>query len=630
MSFSHAFANQVEWHNIRDGAFIIEPHTNDILNIEWSPAWLTDANSDELYLINSNGELVENIYIPKNNSKGKHSIAINNKDGAYRLIVPGYSFRSFNISHSSQTTSLFEPNKLHFSLDIQPQSVFYFKSLKNSKVIFSGKYYSGANKIFLQRLSDNLTLHLYLSNHSDYSIYDSLKLPLSENDQLWKVSFNNTGKISFWLDGSENLFSLNKENLDPKKPLKAYTRISLTGETVGLAPDIGVALPYVNPPDNSHNLIKSFNLKSANFYSLVDVITKKPERELQFRALYLDKFNIKNNITLLAGNHRKAVLKANAETLNGLTKWVEDTLLLDSSAKHYIAFADEPNLNYSSYNEFSSYFESMLTHLKSIPNVYDSGIQVAIPASSRFLDGPFRPSAHTRLGIDWSQRLLTKHSTDIQAIAWHEWMIRNLYSTRRYQDSIKAAAQLVGLNNNGRPNKALLIDQTNISSGSTLSPYEQDTHYAALWWASVIINASQTGLLDMLNWFQIADDPNHMKGLLSISDSDQFSLKPVGKAHIFLNEKWLKNVKKLDNSSFEVDVLYTQEKNDHQLIGVNKSTREHWLSVDLNTTCPPNINVKVFDKNSNIYNVSSSCSSGTLNFKIPEQSIFKVLSENMK
>lgn len=621
--FHPAFASQVHWQSIRDGSFLVFPENEDTLSIEWKDAWLSNANDEEIYLINNNGELTKKVKINKNSSSGKYQIHIIKKNAPYKLIIPGYSFRNYKVSHSKETHSLFEPNKLHFSVDIPHQAIIYFKSPKNAEVTFSGKYHSGVRKITLQRLSDNLTINLNLKNHSDYPKFDSTQLPSSATDEIWQVSFSNSGKIAFWLDGAKNLFALAPTQLDPVSLPVAQTQIVLTGLASGFSPDIGVALPYITPPSHSLALLDSLHIKAASFYSFVDVITKNLEREQEFRSLYDQRFKIKNNITLLAGTHRKAVLEANTETLNGLTLWTEDSLRLDPTANHYIAFADEPNLNFSSYQEFSNYFSSMLSHLKGLPNITQSGIKVAVPASARFLDGPFRSSAQSRLGIDWTKRLLAEHDSDIQAIAWHEWMTRNLYATRRYQDSINAAAKLVGLDGNGRPQKALLIDQTNISSGNSVSPYEQETQYAALWWASVIINASQTGLLEMLNWFHIADELDHQKGLIAVSEQGELRLKPVAKAHAFLTKDWLKEVKKVENSSFELDILHSQDNDRNQLIGVNKSTRKHQLNIHLTQSCPTALQLSIFDAESVIHDTEYNCIGNTLSFNLPKHSIFK-------
>ena len=143
-----------------------------------------------------------------------------------------------------------------------------------------------------------------------------------------------------------------------------------------------------------------------------------------------------------------------------------------------------------------------------------------------------RDDAYRRRGIDWAARLLKQHAEDIDAIAWHEWMVRNLYATGLYSDTIRAAADLVGYDDKGRPLKVLLIDQTNISSGNSVSPYEQNTHFAALWWASVIIQSSSDGLLSMLNWFHVVDEADHQKGFFFLRN-DRLQAKPdyeIGRA----------------------------------------------------------------------------------------------------
>lgn len=625
-------ANELSWGDIRDGVITLYPKSNDTLNIAWRHAWISEANDEELYLLNNNGELVDKITIPRSSQSDNHNLILYDKDEAYQLIIPGYSFRNYTITHSENTISFFEPNKLHVSIEQNKDSKLYFTTPGASNASFSGKYYSGANQIKLERISDKRTLYLTLKQHENYSKYDSIQLPTSESDETWEVTFNKSGKISFWIDGSDNIFAKSIDNIHSKTAItdkvitkEANTKITLSGKTIGLSPYIGAALPYTEPAFENYQLLQSMNLKSTNYYSFVDSITRNPSREHGFRDIYANTFNISHSITLLAGSNRRAVLLFDDEARTGLSNWVNDTEYLHlTNNTNYIAFADEPNLNYRSYNDFSQYFNNMLSFLKNNhPNYKSFGIKVAIPASSRFLGGPFINASNQHIGIDWARRLLNEHNADIDAIAWHEWMIRNLYATRRYQDSIKAAASLVGLNNNGRPNKSLLLDQTNISSGNAVSPFEQETHYAGLWWASVIINSSQDGLLEMLNWFQLADDSGHHKGFISDSETGQPILKPVAHAHIFLTSKWLKNINEVKNSSFEIDVLHAQENDMQQLIGVNKSKRAHTLEIQLNEACPKNLTIRILDQNSKINQAQFTCHQNLINLKLPEQSIFK-------
>ncbi len=180
--------------------------------------------------------------------------------------------------------------------------------------------------------------------------------------------------------------------------------------------------------------------------------------------------------------------------------------------------------------------------------------------------------------------MLAEHEPLIDALAWHEWFIRDLRATEWYRYSVRQAADLVGYTPQGRPRKALLIDQTNLSSGNTVSPYEQETRFAALWWASVAIQASQDGLLDMLNWFLLADDDHHFKGLLKLEAGDRYSLRPVGQAMVFMLEHWGDQVLKLDNDAFEIDALAMRSGVRMNLLGVNKVARNQQVRFDLDGT----------------------------------------------
>jgi hypothetical protein len=168
----------------------------------------------------------------------------------------------------------------------------------------------------------------------------------------------------------------------------------------------------------------------------------------------------------------------------------------------------------------------------------------------------------------------------------------------------------------------LLLDQTNLSSGSSLSPYDQETHFASLWWASVVINSAQDGLLDMLNWFQAADEPNYPKGMVRVLGGDRFELKPVGLAQQFIRQHWLKNVMRLDNDAFEVDVLAMATEHQRSLLGVNKGARLQ--RVDLaGATCPLTKGALVyFGADSRSREGKFNCQDGRVSFDLPGQTLF--------
>jgi hypothetical protein len=218
--------------------------------------------------------------------------------------------------------------------------------------------------------------------------------------------------------------------------------------------------------------------------------------------------------------------------------------------------------------------------------------------------------------------LLAESGDKIDALAWHEWMIRDLLATRVYRDSVRKAAELVGLDAQGRPRKALLLDQTNMSSGASLSPYDQETHYASLWWASVIINASQDGLLDMLGWFQADDEPEYPKGMFRVLGENEFELKPVGLAQQFIRKHWLHDVMRLENDAFEVDVLAMSAGLQRSLLGVNKGSRLQRVSL-AGAECPLTQGLlRYFGADNRSRDASFKCLEGRISFDLPGETLF--------
>ena len=358
-------------------------------------------------------------------------------------------------------------------------------------------------------------------------------------------------------------------------------------------------------------------------YSFVDVLARQPDYESAFRRLYRERFAIHDDITLLAATGRRADLADDSESRQGLDAWLAASVALGDGGRHYLAFADEPNLNYARYEDFRAFFAKRLQQVEDYAGAREAGVRIAVPASSRLVNGPLAEHSAERRGLDWAKRLLDEFGPRIDALAWHEWMVRDLLATRVYRDQVRQAAGLVGLDQRGRPRKALLLDQTNLSSGSSLSLYEQDGHNGALWWASVAINASADGLLDMLNWFQAADEPEYPKGLLRVLGPRRFELKPVGLAQQFIQQHWLDEVVQLDNDAFEVDALAMARGPARSLLGVNKSARRQQVRLDAGARqCPAQPELTFFGPDHQPRKAELACRGGRLGFELPGQTIF--------
>jgi len=617
-----AFAASMRWGEIRDGSLYLQTDRPDSVTVRWTPAWQADANEEHLYLLDGQGKLQGERLIKASETRGTQSWALLPGAASYRLEIPGYSFRNYRVEHDEHTVALFEPAKVHFSAQTQNGDELYFKVAPGEHAVLAGKFHGGVNALQAQRVGDDKPLTLTLKPYRAYWQFDQLALPVSEREQVWRLRLQGSGKAAFWLDGTANRFAQTPQQLKPVREESGQIHLTLHDKILGRTPDLGIALPYVMPPASSHAVLDALKATAASYYSFVDVTAKNPHFEDAFRKAYQERFGIRQDITLLAGSQRQADLRADVQSNGGLDAWLAGTRALGGKGTHYIGFADEPNLNYLSFEQYRAIFASMARQVRSDPANARAGVRIAMPASSRLVNGPFADNAADKRGIDWARRLLGESAEQIDALAWHEWMIRDLLATRVYRDSVHRAAELVGLDAHGQPRKALLLDQTNMSSGSSLSPYDQETHYASLWWASVVINASQDGLLTMLNWFQAADEPQYPKGMIRVLGDERFELKPVGLAQQFIAQHWLHQVLWLENDGFEVDVLAMAGDEQRGLLGVNKGTRLQ--RVDLSgAKCPLNNGaLRYFGTDNRSRDAPFACRDGRVSFDLPGETLF--------
>jgi len=617
-------ARAQEWPGIRDGALYLRATRGDSLQVGWQPAWQAGANAEHLYLQAGDGRLLARRDIAADETSGRQRWTLAPEAGDLRLEIPGYSFRRYRVGHGSATASLFEPVKHHFSAELPGGTQLYFQVPAGARAVLAGKYHGGVEGLYAERLDDGHSLYLPLSRDGHYTHSDRLELPVSASGQVWRLRLRGRGKAAFWLDGCANLFAQHPEQLFSPELAPGRVNLELHGEVLGPAPRLGVALPYT--PPEAPELLARLAPRAANHYSFVNVMARNPRHEQRFRPLYLNGYGIGLDSTLLAQTGRRAVLAADATTRAGLAAWVEGMRRLGGGT-HYLSFADEPNLNYPDYPSFAGYFAAMLEQFAGIPGARAAGVRIAIPASSRLVNGPTSENASSRRGLDWARRLLAKHGERIDALAWHEWMVRDLRATGAYRDTVRQAAELVGLDRHGRPRKALLLEQTNLSSGNSVSPYEQQTGFAALWWASVAINASADGLLDMLNWFLATDDADHFKGMIGVAADGSYYLKPVGRAMAFMQQHWQEQVLRLDNDAFEVDVLAMRSGSQRVLFGVNKAPRRQEIRLggdlpDCSAQDPPRLQLLGAESGPSTGNLD--CTERPWRFSLPGETLFVI------
>ncbi|XXD91714.1 hypothetical protein J3P91_09075 [Pseudomonas sp. Z4-7] len=617
-----AHGASMQWAGIRDGSLYLQTDQPSTVTVRWVPAWQADANTEHLYLLDGQGRLAGERLVEAAQTRGEQQWPLRPGAASYRLEIPGYSFRRYAVEHDARTRALFAPAKVHFSAEAHDGDELYFKVAAGERAVLAGKFHGGVHALQARRVGDGKQLQLNLKPYRAYWQFDQIALPVADVEQTWRLHLQGNGKVAFWLDGSANLFAQDPAQLQPVRQDPGQTHLTLHDDVLGPTPSLGMSLPYVLPPPSAYAVIDTLKPRAATYYSFVDVTAAKADHEDAFRRLYQDRFGITRDITLLAGSQRKADLRADRTSSSGLQAWLDTTRALGGKSLHYLSFADEPNLNYPDFASFQQMFESLAAQVRANDANARAGVRIAMPASSRFTNGPLAENAADRRGIDWARRLLETSGDRIDALAWHEWMVRDLLATRVYRYSVRQAADLVGLDSQGRPRKALLLDQTNISSGSSLSPYDQETHYAALWWTSVAINASADGWLDMLNWFQSADEPQYPKGMVRVLENQRFELKPVGLAQQFIQQHWLDQVLRLDNDAFEVDALAMATGQQRSLLGVNKSIRAHQVSLQ-GAGCPqPGASLVYFGPDNISRNAPFNCKAGQVGFLLPGETVF--------
>ncbi len=611
-----------EWTGLRDGALHLRPVHADILQVAWLPAWQADANAERLFLQAGDGRLVGLREIAARETRGRQEWPLALADGDQRLEIPGYSFRHYRVSHADDTAALFEPAKVHFSAELPSGVALYFRVGAGERAVLGGKFHGGVHRLQLERRGDGLRLELPLVAHRRYAEVDRLELPVDGKEQLWRLRLDGSGKSAFWLDGTANLFAQRPEHLFSPAWAPGRVRLALHHEVIGPTPRLGVALPYT-PPD-SPELLAQLAPRAASYYSFIDVMARRPQHERAFRPLYLNQYGIDTDITLLSRSWRRPLLESDQTQADGLEAWIAGMRSLGGRGIHYLALADEPNLNFPDYDSFERYFSTTLTRVRQSPGAREAGVRIALPSSSRLTNGPSRDGAQERRGLDWAARLLAAHGQWIDALSWHEWMVRDLRATRVYRDNVRQAAQLVGLDAEGRPRKALLIGQTNLSSGNSVSPYDQETRFAALWWSSVAINSAQDGLLTLLNWFPAFDNPDHAKGMVGRTADGGYRLKPVGQSMVFMQRHWLDQVLRLDNDAFEVDALAMGSGKHRVLLGVNKAERRQEVEIQglaLPCDTPGRPSLVMFDEKERP-GAELDCEDSRWRFSLPAETLF--------
>ncbi|WP_250654725.1 hypothetical protein [Alkalimarinus coralli] len=577
------------WGSLRDGVLHVSQQQSKerSIPVSWKGTNIADAQNETLYWSSPKGMLLQRVAIPFSQPSGGTNLTIPAVKGDYRLDIPGYSFRKYVVNVPNTLPSVFEPAKLHFSAEVPNTVKLYFQVPANKRFILAGKDHGGVDRLEIVNLTSHEEKVLSLKDYGQlYSSYDQVEVAASPEASIWQLTLKGGGKAAFWLDHIPNLFALDPKELFVPTLEEGQVDISIEGVVAGDMPKIGAALDFSRPPASADAIFDKLKLGSANYYFYEDILSSDIAKDNSFLEYYEQKLGLDNYISILAKTGRRSTISDADDTADFLTRYLKSHRGENGFSFPYLAIADEPNLNYGSYNQFEKDFVAIASTLKNHPEPSVSSIQMAVPQSSRFVNGPTRSDSDERIGADWAERLLQGHPDLVDSISWHQWLVRDLVATEQYKSTVLKARELDRQYpaKSGLP-RPLILAQTNISSGNNLSHYEQNTFFAGLWLASVVANASSSGQLSQLNWFKIADDGVWNKGLIAIEGA-QFKLKPVAHIMAMINEMWLPKVMdvKFSQPSVEFELLPTSrpDTGEVNMLGVNKSKRQYVAKISVN------------------------------------------------
>ena len=269
-----AWSASMRWGDIRDGSLYLQTDRPDTLTVRWTPAWQADANEERLYLLDGKGKLEGERLIAASESRGTQTWPLAPGAASYQLEIPGYSFRRYKVEHDEHTVALFAPAKVHFSAETRDGDELFFKVAPGEHAVLAGKFHGGVSALQAQRVGDGKQVALALKPYRAYWQFDKVELPVTRDEQVWRLRLQGSGKVAFWLDGTANLFAQNPQQLKPLREDDGQTRLTLTKQVLGPTPNLGIALPYVSPPESSFAVLDALKPQAGTYYSFVDITAK--------------------------------------------------------------------------------------------------------------------------------------------------------------------------------------------------------------------------------------------------------------------------------------------------------------------------------------------------------------------
>jgi len=622
---------------LRECDVYLKPLVDDNITVSWEGAYMPDVNEETLWLQDNKGSLLQEIKIYENQVDGSVNIPLEGGK-EYKLVVPGYSYRNYSVTFERTLEWVIEPVKVHFFGSLGGEGRFYFKVLAGEAATFCMKDYNrgaieGPYGATLTRITDDFAINLDTEIKQWFYQYDTVAIPVDGAlDQVWRVDLKGKGRTAIWLDGIPNLFAESASTY--WRPATVDNSITVSTPSfltpLGKVPKFGHYMDYTTVPVDVRPLVLDLKGQTFNSYTFWQPMSTDPHFEDVFKTEFSSVFGAERDYTIFDAGTRENLFRFDLEPkcAIALDAWID--LMYTNRAygiEHIISATDEANLSAPDYEWFRLNFIAFAEHIRANPKSVPANIKIAAPCSSRF-DHGVTSEQNGRKGQDWATQIIAERPDLVDAVVWHDWTVHGLLNLRQYADTIEKA---YALSNNGA--RRLCIEQTNTGGGSSVSLYQQNSQFITLWWAGIFAVATNTGHLDDLIYFLLADEVSHPKGLILTDENYTFfEPKIVAKFQGWLGEHLKGNgigtAYKINNPQIELELCaFTNVKASVTrkfIMGVNKSKRSYTVNLNDFNWGTSGVECRVFNPDGTNGTISPTINVGaqTCVFTLPAETVF--------
>lgn len=591
--------------NIRDGIVYVRGGNNQSVNVNYEPAYSTETNNDFVYFQSPTGELIDCRKIELDQSSGNFSFNLNAGYGDYIITIAAYSYRKFTINIADNLSAVYCPSKFFINAHLSNTmfQFYFYTPTGTASFTINGRRDNNSTVEILRLFDPSNTLiaefNLPGPAYNAYAPFNSYTVSEPESG-FWRIEFpvlGNTTKVAFWLDDLPNCFCLDPAQWFVPELENGKAEIS-GGQISGKIGMIGGLLGGT-PASQVMDNVAFIGLEANNYYIGHDYREPVNDNADPFDINW-DGFNWNDDsrIGIFTGepyNLELTQLFMPADWIGGLittqnqrdelAEFFEAYLIhhnVDNNiGMKYFTPTDEPNGKGYSLNDYVELVHTLAQRKNNSPYIQVSSAEIQIPGSSNFIE--FGSNNPDQIGCVWAEYLYNLYDNEVDGINFHQWEWRTLLNLHRYKTAVETAHNIIASYDTDKDTlETIIIDQTNISSGAGSSPYYVNTFYASLWWASVICNTIGTGYVDIINWFNTADDNYHKKGFMYGVD-DNYMIKPVGYATKFLIANKLDKAVSISTNHPEIYAMCSVDSlfSNCSIIAVNTAERENSVSFNI-------------------------------------------------